>query len=369
MNRHRTFSRALGIAAFAACTAPALAAQVAAVEFYDLVQDRYLVTANAAEIASFGGGALASFYRSGTLYAVDDAPRAGLAPVCRFASVTDGTPDHLYTASAPECETLKAIPGFTYEGIAFYSPVPDAQGQCGANTSPVYRLYSSTYDGAPMHVYTPYPARLPLLEGLGFAVERVEFCVPTSMDIAEFNSHQVDNSYWRLTGWWAGPHPPVPPTDTGTNTALYFYGTARLRIASDADHGIQDFLSSASPFFIDRSADYYDGPFFQTLGWGPFTNEYEAVRVQYNEASKTGDIIGGAYAIVWTSGSDAQSCARQVLLNRGDDPTGLEVHPFQPLLIVNRFVVCAPAQKLDLPTAPHDTPRAPRGPPLSMAPS
>lgn len=346
------------------------ATQVAAVEFFDLAHDRYLITASPAEIGALGSGALGSFYRSGTAYVVDDAPGAGLAPVCRFATHAGGVAAHLYTASASECEALKTDPSVTYEGIAFYSPVPDAAGNCAANTSPVYRLSSSTYDGVPMLVYTPYPDRMTHLQTLGFQVVRVEYCVPTSMDIAKSNTMLVDNSYWRLTGWWPGPVPFYPNTDAGTPIGLYFAGTTRSREPADADREMSDFLTSAFPYFIYRSGDYYFGPLDQVLAWGPFANEYEVIQLQFNESSKTGDIIGGAYSIVWTGGEDAQACSRQVLINRGAGATGLEVDPLQPILIVNRFVVCGPATKSPLPNS-TSSPQymSPRGPPLAMTPS
>lgn len=70
-------------------------------------------------------------------------PASGPAPrdakaVCRFFYAARST--HFYTASESDCASLKALAGFTYEGVAFYALVPKG-GRCGPGTKAVYRLF------------------------------------------------------------------------------------------------------------------------------------------------------------------------------------------------------------------------------------
>ena len=66
------------------------------------------------------------------------------AAVYRFFDISNGS--HFYTTAPSELNTLKANPGFAYEGIAFYE---DTSKQ--ANNSAVYRFFD-TNDGS--HFYT-----------------------------------------------------------------------------------------------------------------------------------------------------------------------------------------------------------------------
>ena len=52
-----------------------------------------------------------------------------------------GPNSHFYTADPAECAKVKTLPAWTFEGIAFYIPLP-ANGDCGGNW-PVYRSYYS----------------------------------------------------------------------------------------------------------------------------------------------------------------------------------------------------------------------------------
>ena len=86
----------------------------------------------------------------------------GYLPVCRLfyraAGAAAGT--HFFTAKADDCETLKALPGFTFEGTPFRASLPkppsasagltDAQ-RCPAGTLPLYRFFNN----APLGTYQP----------------------------------------------------------------------------------------------------------------------------------------------------------------------------------------------------------------------
>lgn len=84
-----------------------------------------------------------------------DAPGVGRAAMCRFASSDlQSVGTHFYTAVADECEALKQDPQWVYEGDAYYVSLPDAAGNCGDGTVPLYRLYNGSPAGAPLHRYT-----------------------------------------------------------------------------------------------------------------------------------------------------------------------------------------------------------------------
>ena len=84
----------------------------------------------------------------------------GYLPVCRLfyraAGAAAGT--HFFTAKADDCETLRQLPGFTFEGIPFRASLPkaasagltDAQ-RCPAGTLPLYRFFNN----APLGTYQP----------------------------------------------------------------------------------------------------------------------------------------------------------------------------------------------------------------------
>jgi hypothetical protein len=123
---------------------PARAEVVTAVEYYHQAFEHYFVTSNPAEIAALDTGMFQGWWRTGQRYRVDDAPAAGLEPVCRFYTAEfAGKASHFFTASAAECEYLKASPHWSYEGVAFYGRVPDAQDNCGAGTAAINRLWKA----------------------------------------------------------------------------------------------------------------------------------------------------------------------------------------------------------------------------------
>lgn len=116
-----------------------------AVEYYHPGLRHYFVTADAAEMGFVdSGGAGAGWARTGGRFGVYAAAgdAAGLAPVCRFYGTPGVGPNsHFYTANAAECEFVKSQAGWTYEGIAFHVPVPQA-GTCPAGTTSVMRTYN-----------------------------------------------------------------------------------------------------------------------------------------------------------------------------------------------------------------------------------
>jgi uncharacterized protein (DUF1800 family) len=117
-----------------------------AVEFFHPALGHYFVSADPVEIAMVDrGGAGPGWLRTGGTFGVFRAPSdaPGLAPVCRFYGTPGiGPNSHFYAADPVECEQVKRASGWTYEGIGFYAPRPDAGGNC-ADGTPVYRSYNN----------------------------------------------------------------------------------------------------------------------------------------------------------------------------------------------------------------------------------
>ena len=127
----RRFQFAAAVVWLCIFATPAAAEVVRAVEYYHQAFEHYFVTANPAEIAALDSGAFSGWWRTGQRYQVDTASADGLVPVCRFyTSAYAGKASHFFTASESECAHVRNMPDWTYEGVAFYARLPDAQGNC-----------------------------------------------------------------------------------------------------------------------------------------------------------------------------------------------------------------------------------------------
>jgi serine protease len=129
------------------------------IEYYRSDLDHYFITADPAEIAYVDTSLAGIFKRTGLyFYAYLDpslAPPSARA-VCRFyASAAVQINSHWYSASLDECITvLLNWPGIwnLETAQAFWVQVPDANGNCPANTLPVYRFFNNRRDAN--HRYT-----------------------------------------------------------------------------------------------------------------------------------------------------------------------------------------------------------------------
>jgi hypothetical protein len=214
MSTHRFFPAKAVAALFAAMgifSQPASAEVVRAVEYYHQEFEHYFVTSNPLEIAALDGGVFKGWWRTGQRYRVDDAPGSALVPVCRFFTAEyAGKASHFFTASAAECEHVKTMPDWTYEGVAFYVRVPDASGVCGAGTAAINRLFNNGQGGAPNHAYTADGAKRDTLVHAGWASEGVAFCTPLADGDPLAKTMLLAGSIWDFP--WALPldgHDPV----------------------------------------------------------------------------------------------------------------------------------------------------------------
>jgi uncharacterized delta-60 repeat protein len=166
----------------------AAVASAPVVEFYNTLLNHYFITANPAEQVGIDNGAAGpGWSRTGMgfrayLPALGVPP--GAVPVCRFYGSTAINPatgqrrgpnSHFYTGVAAECAAVQLDPGWTLEGIAFYSVLPS--GACPAGLIPVYRAYNQRAQfNDSNHRYTTDFATYQFMQSLGWAGEGIVLC-------------------------------------------------------------------------------------------------------------------------------------------------------------------------------------------------
>lgn len=96
---------------------------------------------------------------------------ANRVPVCRFSSNGfEPRSSHVYSLY-PECAMLKRGRSWSFESIAYYVAMPDANGACSAGLAPLYRLYNDARGGAPNHRFTANAAVRDAMEAKGWIAE------------------------------------------------------------------------------------------------------------------------------------------------------------------------------------------------------
>ncbi|MFO1316869.1 MAG: DUF1800 family protein [Burkholderiales bacterium] len=152
-----------------------------AVEFYNKALNHYFVTAYPEEAAALDAGTnVKGWARTGGQFTVFTEPAEGLQAVCRFFGTPNVGPNsHFYTADVAECAKVKTYPAWTFEGIAFYIPMP-ANGGCGGNW-PVYRSYYSDQIRDANHRFTvDLTAHVRMATRRGDILEGVVMCAPVT---------------------------------------------------------------------------------------------------------------------------------------------------------------------------------------------
>jgi hypothetical protein len=183
----------------------AQATLVSVVEYYHAEFGHFFLTTSPDEITKLDTGVYKGWTRGQFEFKVDDAPRPGLVPVCRFFSDRFGPKSsHFYTAFPEECASVTANPMWTFESDAFYVHLPDAVGSCPTGTMPIYRGYNNGSGGAPAHRFTPYrgdqcayfysPAGSNCTrEGLG--PDGVAFCAPVFLELAQQRTQEFSGTW------------------------------------------------------------------------------------------------------------------------------------------------------------------------------
>jgi hypothetical protein len=165
--------------------APTSAILRTAVEYYHAEWNQYFVTAIADEIGKLDAGGFPGWARTGQTFNVYPLDATGSANVCRFFSTAFAPKStHFYTSDENECDMLKGNPDWQLEGLVFGVARPDAAGDCGTGTLPLYRLYNDGQGGAPNHRYTTSPAIRSQMVAQGwisegFGANGVAACVPS----------------------------------------------------------------------------------------------------------------------------------------------------------------------------------------------
>ena len=157
-------------------------ATIPVIEFHNVRDGQYFLTADRNEAALLDAGALGSDWaRTGASFAAfaTDAADAAALPVCRFFGTPGQGPSaHFFTGDAAECVLVKTNPRWLFEGIAFRAIVPSG-GQCRAGTAPVVRFF---WPGAAVvdarHRYAKDPAEIARMRSAGWTEEGAVFCAP-----------------------------------------------------------------------------------------------------------------------------------------------------------------------------------------------
>lgn len=149
------------------------------IEFFNSLLGHYFITGSATEVDAIRFGLAGPGWAQTGLhfYAFEKSPPANALPVCRFYGQPPlGPNSHFYTLDPIECEAVKKDRGWKYEGIAFYA-IPPLNGQCPADTVPVWRAYNNGYArNDSNHRYSTDRALLATLAG--WSLEGVVFCSP-----------------------------------------------------------------------------------------------------------------------------------------------------------------------------------------------
>lgn len=253
-----------------ACSKGTPAGEVRAVQYFHPAFYHYFMTANPVEIAALdakvpiGFERPATWARTGLRLIVLDAPGPGTVPVCRF--FTDrfaGKASHFFTASAAECEWIKASPDWTYEGIAFHAWPASSDGQCPASTTPIWRYYNNGSTGAPNHAYVVDAFQVKRLKAWGYIAEGVAFCVPTSAHEAAARTSKLASTSWTF--------PAFPE--------LSYDAPLRIAFPAAVTWGRNSKLNDAgvpTEYYLFQTFEWFED-WSSATGWDPLSNGYVLV--------------------------------------------------------------------------------------------
>ena len=128
---------------------------IALVEYHHAGWDHYFVTGDPDEITKLDNGTFVGWVRTGQQFNAYSSGEPFGSSVCRFFSTSFGPrSSHFYTPFPTECTIVSDNPDWSFEGVVFDIPVPDADGICTTGMQPIYRMYNNGQGGAPNHRYT-----------------------------------------------------------------------------------------------------------------------------------------------------------------------------------------------------------------------
>ncbi len=179
------------------------------IEYKNASLDHYFITAAPAEIDALDRGAHGGAWKrtgvSFIAWQIGEPPPGGqqqdpipddFMATCRFFGTDRYRPDgsrigpnsHFFTAIPSECDYVKTAwpamandgniyPAWSLEGIAFYIPVPGAEG-CAAGTRPIHRMYNNGAGGSANHRISPTLEGMNLEGPNAWVYEGVVMCAP-----------------------------------------------------------------------------------------------------------------------------------------------------------------------------------------------
>lgn len=262
----------LALAICIVCSSVASAETIRSAQYFHPQFEHYFMTSDQAEMTGLDTGSIGGWFRTGTFYQMETEVKAGHVPVCRFFSTLGSKATHFFTAFADECALVKSNQDWTFEGVAFYAQLPDAQGVCANGTSVVHRLYNDGRGGSPNHAYTPDPSKRDLLIANGWISEGVAFCLPTSTDASFAKMQILANTNWvfplsepagcredapayiyvsqpEAVGHWASTLPGAPNMDYMAYVGAGGDNDCRLGV-SGADEGFAGWDASANQYVL-----------------------------------------------------------------------------------------------------------------------
>lgn len=310
-------------------------------EFYNTQLNHYFITAGAGEAQTLdSGGAGPGWTRTGLSFDVYPLNTPNTVPVCRFygnrnINPATGQPwgpnSHLYVPAA-ECDYVRNNdPGWTYEGLAFNTILPDSGG-CPTGTVPVMRAYNNRHaENDANHRYTADAAAYQQTISSGWVGEGTRLCTPgahgtsTSSDSASATVSTGDPTTTISTGTGARvtiPSGAVAPKPDGTA------GSATITIARDPSPAAQvpsGYSRVSDVYNLTPSGQYFQNSVAVTLPVTDPTASGAVSMLRFN-SDGTVDNLGGEYntttrsitaqtnhfsafaAALWNNNSTAAGC-------------------------------------------------------------
>jgi hypothetical protein len=141
------------------------------IEYRNTLLDHYFYTYDGVEARGIDAGAAGpGWTRTGQRFV-----SGGSRPTCRFMGAPgSGVNSHFFTADPSECEAVKHLPMWRYEGVGFYwTPV----GECAPGLKPIYRLYNNRrVQNDDNHRFVADLSLSPDMIARGWIQEGVAFC-------------------------------------------------------------------------------------------------------------------------------------------------------------------------------------------------
>jgi len=118
------------------------------IEFYSTSLDHYFITWMPGEIAILDAGTqIKGWMRTGYTFKTYTSTRSGTSPVCRYYIPPGLGDSHFFGRGTVECEaTGQKHPSFVLEDPSFMHMFLPTAGNCPANTTQVYRVFSNRPD-------------------------------------------------------------------------------------------------------------------------------------------------------------------------------------------------------------------------------